>query len=218
MKTLALIPARSGSKGIPGKNTRIFWGKPLMAWAIRVGQETCNRTYVTTDDPKVALVAARYGAQILIRPRRLAEDDTPMLPVVQHALEALHDEPEIVVLLQPTQPLRTPRHVREGLALLESPWDSVVSVVRLPEHHAPELVARLDHGALVQVGEGLRRQDTAPAYVRDGTFYITRSEVIRNGTLYGNCRAYEVPERESVTIDTESDWARAEALLAKAVA
>lgn len=218
MKTLALIPARAGSRGIPNKNMRIFWGRPLAGWAIKIGKETCDQTYVTTDDPNIGLLASQYGASVVLRPKELAQDDTPMLPVVQHALDTIDDDPDAVVLLQPTQPLRTPKHVWDGLAWLEDEWDSVVSVVPIPDHYSPELAVKVEDGRLLMNFEHKRRQEAAEAYVRDGTFYITRSWAIRKGTLYGRSRAYVMHPSETETIDSMEDWFRAEAKMAKLVA
>lgn len=209
MKTLALVPARSGSKGVPGKNTRDFCGRPLMAWAIQIGRLTCDETYVSTDDPNIGLLASQYGAKVIVRPAELATDEAPMLPVIQHALAALEGtfEPDVVVLLQPTQPLRTAEHVRRAMTLLTDDWDSVVSVV---ESVSPDLISMIYAGRLILPSEVTRRQDARPGYVRDGTVYVIRREAIDEGTLYGDCRAMVIPAGESVNIDTEEDWRQAE--------
>lgn len=209
MKTLALVPARSGSKGVPGKNTRDFCGRPLMAWAIQIGRLTCDETYVSTDDPNIGLLASQYGAKVIVRPAELATDEAPMLPVIQHALAALEGtfDPDVVVLLQPTQPLRTAEHVRRAMTLLTDDWDSVVSVV---ESVSPDLISMIYAGRLILPSEVTRRQDARPGYVRDGTVYVIRREAIDEGTLYGDCRAMVIPAGESVNIDTEEDWRQAE--------
>ena len=214
MIKLGLIPARAGSKGVPGKNTRQLGGRPLFAWAVEVGLQTCDAVYVSTDDPNIGLLAAQYGARTIVRPPELATDEAAMLPVVQHVLRLLGPilRPDVVVLLQPTQPLRTVRHVQEGLVLLTDDWDSVVSVVEVPRRWAwSELV--IDDRLIVDE-RVTRRQDVGQAYVRDGTFYISRAEVIEGGTLYGDSRAYVVPEDESCNIDSLDDWARAERMMA----
>lgn len=221
LTTLALVPARSGSKGIPGKNTRMFGDRPLLAWAIVVGRMTCSRTCVSTDDPAIGVLGAQYGAEVIVRSAELATDEAPMVGVVRHALEALRGPvPDVVVLLQPTQPFRTPLHVRAALALLESSGaDSVASVVAVPAHQSPEYAMSITDGWLLPfLPEGefvTRRQDARPAWYRDGTVYAVRPETIIAGTLYGrHCRALVIPSRESVTLDTEDDWMEAERLLA----
>lgn len=218
MRTLALIPARSGSRGVPGKNMRRFWGRPLAGWAIKVGLETCHQVVVSTDDRDVALLATGAGVKVVSRPTKLAQDDTPMMPVIEHALQDLWGSFDVLVLLQPTQPLRTAKHIREGLSWLESPWDSVVSVVPIPDRYLPGLAVRLDGERLVQTYEHRRRQEVAEAYVRDGTFYIARAELVKSGTLYGNSRAYVMDPAETENIDSLEDWYRAEAKMARLVA
>jgi len=215
MRTLGLIPARSGSKGVVGKNTRLLAGRPLLAWAVGIGRETCDWTYVSTDDPNIGLFAAQYGAGTIIRPAELATDGAALLPVVQHALRVLWDSnrlnPEVVVLLQPTQPLRTVKQVLEGLALLTSDYDSVVSGVAVPERWVrSEMVV---DERLYPVYASINRQQAGRRVVRDGTFYISRVDSIKEGTLYGDCRVYMVPESESCNIDNEEDFLRAERMM-----
>lgn len=215
MKTLALIPARTGSKGIPGKNTRLFFGQPLWKWAYRIGEAVCDYAWLSTDAPWQF-----SGVNILHRPATLAQDDTPMLPVVQHALDRLKGD--VVMLLQPTQPLRTVEHVRWALALLEeSLADSVVSVVEIPGCMAPAAAVGIGDDELHPYHMGhrwenlpTRRQDVPKAYYRDGTVYVVRREVVEAGSLYGeNCQAMVVPQSQSCTIDTEHDWKIAECLM-----
>src|SRR3989344_1132419 len=119
-KILAIIPARGGSKGIPGKNIKLLAGKPLIAHSIEAARNSrfINRVIVSTDDEHIANAARKYGAEIIMRPKELAEDKTPMDPVLQHAVEFLEKEnyiPEAVMLLQPTSPLRTTEHINEAI-------------------------------------------------------------------------------------------------------
>ena len=158
-----------------------------------------------------------------VRPTALAADETPMLPVVQHAVEALEAEgwaPGIIVLLQPTSPLRNAAHVRDAVARLRnSQADSVVSVVELPLHMSPDYVMRIVDDELkpfLPEGERLtRRQDARTAYVRDGTVYaFWRATLTRHASIYGQrCLPLVVPAEESITIDTPGDWAAAERVL-----
>lgn len=227
MKTLALVPARSGSKGIPGKNIREFCGRPLLAWAVEVGRATCDRTIVSTDSDEYAAVAKRYGAEAIRRAPGLAADDTPMLAVVRHALAGLwlteEWEPDVVVILQPTQPKRTVQHVVDALALLEDrKADSVVSVVEMPAHLSPDYVLTIGHSGQLWPHQAYRsepytldamvtrRQAADPSYYRDGTVYAVRTEVVDRHGLYGyRCIPLIIPAHESVTLDTEDDWQRA---------
>src|SRR3989338_5502179 len=111
MNVLAIIPARGGSKGVPRKNLRIVAGKPLLAHSIEqaLQSQKITKVVVTTDDAEIKQVAVKYGAEVIDRPTELANDTAPMLPVLKHAIEEMRGRgfnPGIVVLLQPTNPLR----------------------------------------------------------------------------------------------------------------
>jgi N-acylneuraminate cytidylyltransferase len=163
-----------------------------------------------------------------MRPAALAQDDTPMLPVVEHAVTALTEtgwDPEIVVLLQPTSPLRTGAHIRAAVqALRDTGADSVVTVVELPRHLSPDYVMRIEGGRLLPfLPEGTRitrRQDARPAFVRDGTAYVFWTKTLRRThSIYGEqCHPLVVAAHESITIDTPDDWEAAERRLAGAAA
>lgn len=225
---LALVPARGGSKGIPDKNIRPLAGRTLLEYAARAASASAvvDRVVLSTDSERVAEEGRRAGLEVpFIRPAELAQDDTPMLPVIDHAVEFLAQhgwDAEIVVLLQPTSPLRTPSHIRAAVQeLRESKADSVVTVVELPRHVSPDYVMRIDDGRLVPfLDEGARitrRQDARPAFVRDGTVYAFWTRTLRETrSIYGhNCRPLVVPARESITIDTQDDWEDAERRLAR---
>lgn len=220
---LALVPARAGSKGLPGKNTRLLHGKPLLAYAADAARQSgvVDRIVLSTDEESVAEVGRRWGLETpFLRPAELAGDEAPMLPVIEHAIAALAHSgwtAEVIVLLQPTSPLRRPEHIRRSLDLLRaSGADSVVSVVELPRHLSPDYVMRLEGERLVSfLPDGLRvtrRQDARRAFVRDGTVYTCwRRTVVEQGSLYGkDCRPMVLSMSESLTIDTPEDWAEAE--------
>jgi CMP-N,N'-diacetyllegionaminic acid synthase len=226
---LGLVPARGGSKGIPDKNIRPLAGRSLLEYAVRAASGVVDRTVLSTDSERIAAEGRRAGLEVpFLRPADLARDDTPMLPVIEHAVDALEQQgwsPEIIVLLQPTSPLRTPDHIRRAVEQLrESGADSVVTVVELPRHLSPDYVMRIEDGRLVPfLPEGVRvtrRQDARPAVVRDGTVYAFWRRTLRNtGSIYGtNCQPLVVPARESITIDTPEDWDEAERRLAAAEA
>jgi N-acylneuraminate cytidylyltransferase len=214
MKTLAVVPARAGSKGLPGKNKRLFHGKPLVSWAIEVGMRTCWRTVVTSDDPDVLRIAERYGVEAIERPWDLAQDDTPMLDVLRHVLAVQTKSSDAVVLLQPTQPLRTDAQIREAINGLVKGIDSVVSVVPIPAHMSPDYAVKLEAGLLSSFlpQPVNRRQDCRPAYYRDGTVYVIKTALLRQGKMYGCSAPLVLDVDEGVTIDTEADWVRAEQL------
>jgi CMP-N-acetylneuraminic acid synthetase len=228
VQVLALIPARGGSKGLPDKNLRPIAGRTLIELAARTAAASgvVTRTILSTDSERIAAEGRRAGVEVpFLRPASLAADDTPMLPVIQHAVGFLEEQgwrADIVVLLQPTSPLRRPEHVRAAVERLQaSGADSVVTVVELPRHLSPDYVMRLDEGFLVPfLPEGARitrRQDARPAFVRDGTAYVFwRRTLEETGSIYGRrSMPLLVSARESLTIDTPEDWAEAERRLSQ---
>jgi len=228
-RVLALVPARGGSKGIPGKNVRPLAGHSLLYYAAQAAAASgvVDRMILSTDSTEIAAEGRRAGLEVpFVRPAVLAQDDTPMLPVIEHAVSELSAtgwEPEIVVLLQPTSPLRTGAHVREAVQMLrETGADSVVTVVEVPRHLSPDYVMKIDAGRLVPfLSEGARitrRQDTRPAFVRDGTAYVFWTRTLRaTRSIYGDhCHPLVVAPHESITIDTPDDWDAAERRLAEA--
>jgi CMP-N-acetylneuraminic acid synthetase len=224
---LALVPARGGSKGLPGKNVKLLHGRSLIARTADTARASgvIDRVVLSTDAADIADEGRRAGLEVpFLRPADLASDESPMLPVIRHAVDALAAAgwlPEIVVLLQPTSPLRRPEHVRAAVDLLRlTRADSVASVVEVPRHLSPDYVMRIDGDDLVNfLPEGAavkRRQDARAAYVRDGTVYaFWTATLIEQQSIYGrHCRPLIVPASESVTIDSPNDWAEAERRLA----
>lgn len=215
MKTLAVIPARGGSKGLPGKNARPFLGVSLLERAIRIGMKTCDRVVVTTDSEEYADIARTYVVDVHMRPAELAADEAPMLPVVQDAIRGR--EGDVIVLLQPTQPLRTVEQVGKAIALLGA-GTSVVSVKRVPDVYAPDRLLHYDIRtdtlvpATGQGGRIGRRQEARKAYVRDGTVYVVKRETILGGSLYGHDCRHLILEGDALSIDTLEDFERLEAL------
>jgi CMP-N-acetylneuraminic acid synthetase len=204
-------------------------GRPLIDYTARAARESSvlDRIILSTDSNEIAEAGRRSGLEVpFMRPASLAEDDTPMLPVVRHAIDTLSAggwAPDVIVLLQPTSPLRRPSHVRDAVTMLrETKADSVVTVVELPRHLSPDYVMRIDDGVLrpfLPDGARLtRRQDARPAYSRDGTVYACwRATLDRWGTIYGErCLPLIVNAADSLSIDTPDDWAEAERRLRKA--
>lgn len=219
MRTLAVVPARAGSKGIPGKNRRLFMGKSLVQWAVECGQRTCNRVCLTTDDPEILAMPWGPKVEVLERPSDLAQDDTPMLDVLRHVLAMVVTRAsDAVVLLQPTQPLRTDEQVRLAIEMLEHRpnADSIVSLVEIPAHCSPDWAVTIESGlmslSIPTKHMPTRRQDCRKAYYRDGTVYAIRSELLRMGKLYGRALPLVLTAKESCTVDSEDDWAQAERL------
>lgn len=216
-EVLGIIPARAGSKGIPGKNLLDLAGKPLLAYTALAAQasQRLTRRILSTDGAEIARVGQGCGLEVPFhRPAELAGDDTPTLTVVQHALAWLHAaegyRPDLVVLLQPTSPLRPAHRIDEAVDLLLSTGaDSVVSLC--PVEHPVAWLRRLGPGGRVQpflvAGDGpARRQDAEPLYRLNGAVYATRTAVIEGGTLLGpDTRGLVMTPEESVDIDTPLD-------------
>lgn len=223
MKTLALITARGGSKGIPGKNIRPLAGKPLIAWTIEAALASSLRAdvVVSTDDEEIAAVARHCGARVpFMRPAALAADNSPGLDAVLHALEQLPAYTS-VLLLQPTSPLRTASDIDACLSLArERRAVSVVAVTECQTH--PSWCYSLSGDRrLVSIVPGeppARRQDLAPAYVFNGALYFADAAWLARARrlVSAESLAYVMPAERSVDIDTMLDWRMAELLLQEA--
>jgi len=198
-------------------------GRPLIAYTIKAAKDSklLRHFVVSTDDVEIASIAEKLGSPVLIRPSQLAADDTPMVPVVDHALRVL--EPDMgrfdyVVVLQPTSPLRTGSDIDAALTLLiESGADSVVSVYEVGDHH-PARMYRIVEGRLVPYASeppDRLRQGLPPVYHRNGAIYACRRALIEEqGTLIGpDTRPYIMPRERSINIDDELDLAFADFLL-----
>lgn len=228
MRVLGIIPARGGSKGVPRKNIRLLCGKPLLSYTIDAALRSTRltRTILSTEDAEIAEVGESLGIDVpFMRPAELAEDTTPTLPVVLHAVTTLENKGEYydaVCLLQPTNPLRRSEDIDASIELLQtSGADSVISVLRVPHEYNPKWVYwRNEIGELVlTTGESSpvsRRQDLPPAFHRDGSIYVTRRNVLDEyGDLYGaKVQGYELDHQLCVNIDTNEDWELAEKILA----
>ena len=223
-RTLCLIPARGGSKGIPRKNLQILGGKPLIVWtieqALAAAADEPMDVLVSTDDEEIARVATDAGADVpFLRPARLAEDATATEPVVVHAIEqlaAMGRPPDTVLLLQATSPLRNSGTLPRALQQFHSTGvDSMVGVVA----QAPFLWRAGDPPrADYDIDRRPRRQDlTADAlrYRETGSLYVTRTELYleRSNRLGGRIGLFVMDEIEGVDIDTAHDLAFAESQL-----
>lgn len=211
-KTLGIIPARGGSKGVPRKNIRKLDGKPVIAHSIQAGLDSTvvDSVVVTTDDNEIAQTAESYGGRVpFMRPDELATDEAPTAPVITHTLESLREKGErydTFVLLQPTSPLRTATHINEAFSLYEdSGADSVISAYPTYEtrwKRTPEGAQKLNY-----TNASKRRQDRDPEYVINGAVYITNVEKFLNTKKIttGMTEVYQMTEQNSVDIDTPFD-------------
>ena len=220
MSTFALIPARGGSKGIPRKNIKLIAGKPLIVWTIEAALRSSmlSAVVVSTDDPEIADVARRAGAQVpFMRPPELAQDQTPGLDPVLHALDQL-PQYDSVLLLQPTSPMRTTQDIDGCLNFVSvNEFPSVVSVTEADTH--PYWAYRLNSDKtmvrFVDAAPVARRQDLPSAFALNGAMYFARANWLRrSGGLVGaETVAYVMSKENSVDLDTPLDWKFAELLL-----
>ena len=214
---VGLVPARGGSKGIPGKNLSEIAGKPLLVWTIEaaLSSQTLDQIVVSTDCAKIAAVARGAGADVLDRPSALAADDTPMIDVVRHAVTALR--PSVVVLLQPTSPLRRPEDIDAAVeTLLASDADAVVSVVPVPHRYMPDSLMELDGGRIAPVDPGspTSRQAKGQLYARNGPAVLAlRTERIGDSLYGGDVLAYAMDARDSLDVDTPFELELADLLM-----
>lgn len=229
MRILALVPARGGSKRIPGKNARPLGAKPLILWtidAVRGLAGICD-TLVSTDDGTLARMTEEAGALVpWLRPADLATDTATTVDVARHALDWYESERGSVdglLLLQPTSPFRTRAALTRGLELFrEHDGRPVIGVSRAASH--PSHCFRVERERLVAFVAGapgrflIRSQDLPPAYVVNGSFYLVSPSDLRSrGSFFGDDMVPLISDdaRDALDIDDEPDWARAEAAVVK---
>jgi len=229
MTTLGIVTARGGSQGVPRKNLFPLLGRPLIAYtaSAALAARGLKRTILSTDDVEIANAGREWGLDVpFVRPGHLAAHDTPMLPVLQHAVKTLESDGEIyeaVCLLQPTCPLRSAATIDRCIQMLQnSDADSVVTVLPVPAKYNPHWVYFEDQSGCLRLSTGdtypiSRRQDLPNAYHREGSVYVVRRDVLMHrNSLYGSrSLAVVIDPQESVNIDEWADLERAERLLAE---
>ena len=222
MSLLALIPARGGSKGIPRKNIKNLCGKPLIAWSIEVAQESdlVDKVVVSTDDEEIAEIALSYGAEVpFFRPPELAQDETPGIDPVLHALGKL-PKFDSILLLQPTSPLRTASDI-DGIVKMcqEAQAPAAVSICESSKHPNWMFSCGKD-GTLSPFTDtpvSMRRQDLDKIYTLNGSLYLAKTDWIQdNGSfLSPETVGYLMPPERSLDIDTMFEWSLLEFLMSK---
>jgi len=227
MRTLGIIPARGGSKGIPRKNLKLLCGKPLLQYtaAAALQARQLSRVVLTTEDEEIADVGRSLGLDVpFIRPADLARDDTPTLPVLQHAVEFLEKQGErfeAVCLLQPTNPLCSARIIDQCIQMLkEGSADAVVTILPVPTEYNPHWVYFQRENGTLKLSTGKkspipRRQELPVAFHREGSVYVTRRDVVmEQNSLYGeHLLGCLISSDSSVNIDRLEDLERAELLI-----
>lgn len=224
MSTIAIIPARGGSKGLPGKNIRNLANLPLIAHSIMSAREAnmVDKVYVSTDDRKIAEIAQDYGAEVIDRPEELANDTASSESALIHAVEQIEAtgiELNLVVFLQCTSPIRTEEDIDNAIKKVTTEGaDSLLSVS--PNHRFLwQEVDDVAQSINYDYRRRLRRQDMQPQYVENGSIYIFKPWVLKelNNRLGGKICLFPMSEAASWEIDSLLDFEIAESLLKKQV-
>lgn len=228
LKAIAFIPARKGSKRVPGKNVRVLAGKPLIQYSIETALEAAyvDAVVVSTDDERSMEIANQFGCIVVEREKELASDTANSIDVVVHGIEALATlgvECMYLVLLQPTVPFRDPRQVDEAISILNNTGcDSVVSHIPVDYFH-PNRMKKIIDGCVfpyceVEV-ENVPRSMLPKAFYRDGSIYAMKASLpTRSGSIFGDdSRAIVSSPEDFVNIDTELDWHMAEYIASRRV-
>jgi CMP-N,N'-diacetyllegionaminic acid synthase len=225
-RVFAVIPARGGSKSVPGKNIRPLAGKPLLAWSIEVARQVSeiDRIIVSTDDAQIASVGRAHGAEVYARPPHLATDEALVIDALKDLLQTLQaegDTPEWVILLEATCPLRTADDVRSCLNLVaQGGYDSVATFkdAELNPHRAWRLIDGVPEVFIAGAVPWLPRQKLPKAYQLNGAVYVFRANLLEQeakSLLVGNLGAVLMPRDRSQDIDDIIDFTIVEALLKK---
>jgi N-acylneuraminate cytidylyltransferase/CMP-N,N'-diacetyllegionaminic acid synthase len=225
LRVLGVVTARGGSKGLPGKNIRPLCGKPLIGWTIDVARASSilDTVIVSTDDAEIAALAEQFGAEVpFLRPPELAGDTASSIDVVIHAIDTLALDGrdfDLVVLLEPTSPLREPSDIDIGVQkMIDMRAEAVVSVCRAECTHPAFMFRQKDDSRMVPyLGEqptGLRRQDIEPVYFLEGTLYASSIEMLKakRSFYHEGTVAFEVPKWKSLEVDDVDDFCMIEAL------
>jgi CMP-N,N'-diacetyllegionaminic acid synthase len=229
MEILAIIPARGGSKGVPRKNIKYLNSKPLLAYTADAALKSrfITRCVLSTEDKEIAEIGIEYKLEVpFMRPPELSSDSSSSLGVIQFTLiqlEALEGYiPDLVIILQPTSPLRTSTHIDEAIEkFFDGNADSLVSIIRVPHNMSPFSAMQKDEKgylhSLTSINELQNQRQNKPVYyARNGAaIYITSSRnIIKDNTLFGKrIIGYEMNKIDSIDIDDEEDWIIAEALV-----
>jgi CMP-N,N'-diacetyllegionaminic acid synthase len=224
MKTIAIIPARGGSKGIPGKNILEICGKPLIDYSIESALQSVNisEIWVSSDDDKI-LKVARKSKEVLIHQResKIAKDNSSIVDTIKAILSEYTQEniPDAIILLQPTSPIRESKQIDEAISLLEvnTNMQSLISVCPMDDIHPARMYWKngLSLEPILEKYEQTRRQEIPLAYYRNGSMYIVRTKAFleNNSLMVKPSIGFEMPESMMLNIDTPRDVLIAEPLI-----
>lgn len=224
---LCIIPARGGSKGLPGKNLKELYGKPLIAWTIEEAKKSryIGRIIVSTDDSEIKNVSEKFGAEVILRPTYLADDSSTTVDAIIHALNVLGEsgyKPQYILLLQCTSPLRKLIHIEESIEkflINKENVDALVSVTKI--EHPPWWYKKIDKNGFIKDfieydhKKLTRRQDFPEVYNTNGAIYLIKTDKLFESRDFEaeNTIAYVMDSLISIDIDTELDFILAETLL-----
>lgn len=222
-KVWAIIPARSGSKGLPKKNIKIFSGKPLIHWSIDAAlkSDLVNGVYVSTDCSEISEISKKSGAQVpFLRPVELAEDHSSVLDAIKDMISKIDEinEDDYLLLLQPTSPLRTTEHINESLSqffeLLEKDTETMISVMKAPQKMGwllSQTEQYIDFCFQIDTSNP-QRQKLPTLFLPNGSLFLLKIKHIDSGFYNQATRFYEMSEDESIDIDTLEEFNLAEAI------
>ncbi|HQK69461.1 MAG TPA: acylneuraminate cytidylyltransferase family protein [Bacteroidales bacterium] len=222
MKILALIPARGGSKGVPGKNKKRICGKPLIEYTIEeaLDSKLIDEIWVSTDDEELISIAKRYeNIKVHIRETDLATDTSPIIDTILAVLMASEREWDVVVLLQPTSPIKNGHQIDEAIKMMKSnpEANSVISVCAMNDVHPSRMYWKEGNSLepIIPEAEEKRRQEIKPAYFRNGAIYVARTSAIlrERKVMTKPSIAYEMPSSQLLNIDEPRDILIAETLI-----
>jgi len=223
MKVLSIIPARGGSKGIPGKNIKKINGKPLLYYTINASLKSkfISKTIVSTDDVKIEKIAKKNGAEIIIRPKKLANDSAQIEPTIEHVLKELRNKggyvPDVIILLQNTSPLRESKHIDNAFQQFKrKKLDSILSA-----SISHQFIWRTKKGIAkpfnYDPNQRLNRQEISKEFKENGAIYITKYQNFMKSKcrISGKTGIFEMYEHQSFEVDSKMDLAIIEFLLKK---
>lgn len=222
MKFLIIIPARKGSKGVPGKNKIKILDKPLIQYTIEQALNLDDNIdiIISSDDSEIFEITDKFNLKKRIRPDFLSQDKSKMLPVLNDALiyyNKFFNKPDYVILLQPTCPLRRKQDIINAINKVKlTNCDTLISVIKVEDSHPGRMYRKTTKGLVPNIPNlvEINRQDLPPLYLRNGAIYIVKSELILNNVLYGNyIESYEMNRNNSINIDDAFDLKLAEILL-----
>jgi N-acylneuraminate cytidylyltransferase len=215
-KTIAIIPARGGSKRLPNKNIKLFDGVPLIAHSIKyalANTNTIDDVYVSTDNVTIKQVAEDFGAKVIIRPDSLSGDLEPTVTALKHALSILDNNIETIVLLQPTNPLRPKRLLEDAYKIFKN--NKVDSLFTVSRDH--KKLGKISGNNFVPFNYkiGQRSQDLEPLYFENGLLYITSASLIKKDIIFNDFSFPFIVNHKfaSIDIDTQEDFEYAEYIL-----